>query len=67
MLLKKEKMFIGVTRHENEDKTNFDESNENFKKLKNTTRIFVYIPELMYFFIQTTLNCLCGFATVAYN
>ena len=35
LLLKKEKMFIGVTRHENEDKTNFDESNENFKKLIN--------------------------------
>ena len=49
VLLKKEKMFIGVTRHENEDKTNFDESNENFKKLikvnvkKNSTRIFVHI------------------------
>ena len=49
LLLKKEKMFIGVTRHENEDKTNFDESNENFKKLinfnvkKNSTRTFVDI------------------------
>ena len=49
LLLKKEKMFIGITSHENEDKTNFDESNENFKKLinfnvkKNSTRIFVHI------------------------
>ena len=49
LLLKKEKMFIGITSHENEDKTNFDESNENFKKLinfnvkKNSTRIFDHI------------------------
>ena len=49
LLLKKEKMLIGVTRYENEDKTNFDESNENFKKLinvnvkKNSTRIFIHI------------------------
>ena len=49
LLLKKEKTFIGVARHENEDKTKFDESNENFKKLinfnvkKNSTRTFVDI------------------------
>ena len=54
LLLKKGKMFIGVTRHENEDKTNFDESNENFKKLinfnvkKNSTRIFVHIQEIFH-------------------